>query len=255
MNKKVIVIALLILFVLGGTVSVHGFNEVVAPEVKASGGLEMTLGEIFNRIELTKEEEVDEGITDFSHLEPIAQARAEKEAYEKGKKHGEKKGYSEGYNHGYKEKQEAKRIAEEKRIQAEKEAKARKAAESKRMAQAKQEVKKTTSQPPRRKVSNSNSGGSKSYRGVFHATAYTADPAENGGWSVTALGTPLRRGVCAVDPNVIPLGTRLYVEGYGHCRAEDTGGAIKGNKIDVLIPSKSEMWNWGRRNVKVWVVN
>lgn len=103
-------------------------------------------------------------------------------------------------------------------------------------------------------VSRDNSsprGGKESY---FTVTAYTADPAENGGWNVTASGTPLVRGTCAVDPKVIPLGTKLHVEGYGYCTALDTGGAIKGNKIDVLIPNKAEMRRWGRQTVKVKIL-
>lgn len=93
-------------------------------------------------------------------------------------------------------------------------------------------------------------------RGVLYmnATAYTPDPAENGGYSGTALGTPLRRGVVAVDPSVIPLGTRLYIEGYGYARAEDTGGAIKGNKIDLLFMTRSEAYSFGRRTVKVHIL-
>lgn len=94
-------------------------------------------------------------------------------------------------------------------------------------------------------------GGKESY---FTVTAYTADPAENGGWNITASGTPLVRGTCAVDPKVIPLGTKLHVEGYGYCTALDTGGAIKGNKIDVLIPNKAEMRKWGRQTVKVKIL-
>lgn len=89
---------------------------------------------------------------------------------------------------------------------------------------------------------------------TMESTAYTSDPAENGGWTTTALGTSLRRGVVAVDPKVIPLGTKLYVEGYGYARAEDTGGAIKGNKIDVLMDSKSESRSWGRRSVTVHIL-
>lgn len=102
--------------------------------------------------------------------------------------------------------------------------------------------------------SNSSSsplGGGATYN--MTATAYTSDPAENGGYSVTALGTPLRVGVCAVDPNVIPLGSTIHVEGHGTCVAEDTGGAIKGNRVDVLKGSKSESAQWGVRNVKVTV--
>ena len=70
----------------------------------------------------------------------------------------------------------------------------------------------------------------------------------------TATNTQPRRGVVAVDPNVIPLGTRLYVEGYGYARAEDTGGAIKGNKIDLFMDTKDEIKKFGRRWVTVYVL-
>ncbi len=90
---------------------------------------------------------------------------------------------------------------------------------------------------------------------TMSSTAYTADPRENGGYSVTAMGTPIRQGVVAVDPNVIPLGTRLYIEGYGYARAEDTGGAIKGHRIDLAFGSASASNNWGRRTVRVTILN
>lgn len=99
-------------------------------------------------------------------------------------------------------------------------------------------------------VAVSSQGG---YTLQAEVTAYTSDPAENGGWNVTALGTPLVYGTCAVDPNVIPLGSQIHVEGYGSCLAADTGGAIKGNRIDVLVNSKGEAANWGRRSVQVTV--
>ncbi|MED1927842.1 3D domain-containing protein, partial [Bacillus thuringiensis] len=94
------------------------------------------------------------------------------------------------------------------------------------------------------------------------ATAYTNDPAENGykpGQHVyTKMGDDLTANpnlkVIAVDPSVIPLGSKVYVEGYGIAEARDTGGAIKGNKIDVFIPSKQESSNWGRQTVKIYVL-
>ncbi|NLW23483.1 MAG: DUF348 domain-containing protein [Tissierellia bacterium] len=79
-------------------------------------------------------------------------------------------------------------------------------------------------------------------------------------YGITASGTKARRGVVAVDPRVIPLGTRLYVESldgtkdYGFCVAEDTGGAIKGNKIDLFFPTAAEVRNFGRRKVKVYIL-
>lgn len=96
---------------------------------------------------------------------------------------------------------------------------------------------------------------------TMQATAYTTPATENGGCSRTASGTQLRKGVVAVDPNVIPLGTKLYVVSadgkyvYGVASAEDTGGAIKGNKIDLCYPSYSDCINFGRRDVIVYVLN
>ncbi len=60
----------------------------------------------------------------------------------------------------------------------------------------------------------------------------------------------------AVDPKVIPLGTRVYVDGYGFGIAHDTGSAIKGDIIDVFMPSRSEAYAWGRKkNVKIYILN
>lgn len=83
-------------------------------------------------------------------------------------------------------------------------------------------------------------------REVFQSTAYTG-----GGRTVT--GTHARVGEIAVDPRVIPLGTTVYVEGFGPLRAEDTGGAIKGHIIDIYMSSKSACRRWGRRNVTVYL--
>jgi N-acetylmuramoyl-L-alanine amidase len=89
------------------------------------------------------------------------------------------------------------------------------------------------------------------------ATAYTAYCTGCSG--TTATGVNLKSNpnakVIAVDPNVIPLGTKVHVEGYGYATASDTGGAIKGNKIDIHVPTKEKAYDWGRRNVKVTIVN
>lgn len=89
---------------------------------------------------------------------------------------------------------------------------------------------------------------------TMNATAYC----ETG--SKTATGVwPTRNSngvsTVAVDPNVIPLGTKLYIEGYGYAIAADTGGAIKGNKIDLYMNSNSECINFGRQNVTVHIVS
>ncbi|PIC64428.1 hypothetical protein CSV79_06495 [Sporosarcina sp. P13] len=92
---------------------------------------------------------------------------------------------------------------------------------------------------------------------MVSATAYTAYC--NGCSGITRTGLNLRKNpdlkVIAVDPRVIKLGTKVHVEGYGYAIAGDTGGAIKGKKIDVFIPNKSRAYQWGRKNVKVKVLN
>ncbi|MFS0576974.1 3D domain-containing protein [Sporosarcina sp. 179-K 3D1 HS] len=89
------------------------------------------------------------------------------------------------------------------------------------------------------------------------ATAYTAYC--KGCSGTTAYGIDLRANpnqkVIAVDPRIIPLGTKVWVEGYGEAVAGDTGGAIKGNKIDVFIPSHSSAMEWGVKKVKLRVLN
>jgi 3D (Asp-Asp-Asp) domain-containing protein len=91
---------------------------------------------------------------------------------------------------------------------------------------------------------------------TMHSTAYDPGPASCGRYATgyTAIGMRATRGVVAVDPRVIPLGSRVYVEGYGAAIAGDTGGAIKGNRIDVCFPSRAEALRWGRRTVKVVVL-
>lgn len=71
----------------------------------------------------------------------------------------------------------------------------------------------------------------------------------------TASGVMPYVGGVAVDPRVIPLGTRLYVEGYGLARAVDTGGLIKGNRIDVFLETAEECYAWGKRTVNVYILD
>jgi len=68
------------------------------------------------------------------------------------------------------------------------------------------------------------------------------------------IGLPLGYGIIAVDPNVIPMGTRLYVEGYGEGIAADQGGAIKGNRIDLCFPTHQQALNYGIKTVKVTIL-
>lgn len=74
----------------------------------------------------------------------------------------------------------------------------------------------------------------------------------------TASGIDLKKNpdikLIAVDPKVIPLGTKVWVEGYGIAVAGDTGGSIKGNRIDVYVKTKKIALNWGRKNVEIKVL-
>ena len=89
------------------------------------------------------------------------------------------------------------------------------------------------------------------------ATAYTAEC--NGCSGITRTGINLRSNpnmkVIAVDPSVIPLGSKVWVEGYGHAIAGDTGGAIKGMKIDLHVPTKEAAYKFGRKKVKIKVID
>lgn len=80
---------------------------------------------------------------------------------------------------------------------------------------------------------------------VMEATAYSYTG------SRTFTGTWPKRRTVAVDPRVITLGSRLWIEGYGPGVAEDTGSAIRGNRIDVFMETEAEALNWGRRWVRV----
>ena len=88
------------------------------------------------------------------------------------------------------------------------------------------------------------------------ATAFTANC--KGCSGVTSTGINLKKNpdakIIAVDPDVITLGTKVWVEGYGEAIAADIGGAIKGNKIDVFMSSNKEAVNWGRRTVTVRIL-
>jgi 3D (Asp-Asp-Asp) domain-containing protein len=92
------------------------------------------------------------------------------------------------------------------------------------------------------------------------ATAYAPGAHDNDQWGdKTFLGTTVRPGIIAVDPDIIPLGSRVYVEypdgtGY-YATAEDTGGAIKGNRIDVAVSSVDKAYDFGIKNAKVYVVD
>ena len=138
-------------------------------------------------------------------------------------------------------------------------AKAKEEAKAREIAKAKEEAK--AREALKAKEESKNNAQSAKRELTVVATAYTADPSENGtygGRVLTAMGHDLTTNpnmrIIAVDPKVIPLGSKVWVEGYGEAIAGDTGSAIKGNRIDVLMGSKSKAMNWGRQTVKVKIL-
>ncbi|SME45410.1 cell wall-binding protein EntB [Bacillus cereus] len=138
-------------------------------------------------------------------------------------------------------------------------AKAKEEAKAREIAKAKEEAK--AREALKEKEESKNNAQSAKRELTVVATAYTADPSENGtygGRVLTAMGHDLTANpnmrIIAVDPKVIPLGSKVWVEGYGEAIAGDTGSAIKGNRIDVLMGSKSKAMNWGRQTVKVKIL-
>lgn len=83
------------------------------------------------------------------------------------------------------------------------------------------------------------------------ATAYTYEPGHH---NITFGGLYADTGVVAVDPSVIPLGALLWIEGYGYATAGDTGGLIKGRRVDLFMRTKAEAVQYGIRQVRVIVV-
>ena len=71
----------------------------------------------------------------------------------------------------------------------------------------------------------------------------------------TAVGANTQRGIVAVDPNVVPLGTHMFIEGYGYAVAADTGGAIKGKRIDLFFENRVDATHWGRRPVNAYLLD
>ncbi|GCF72038.1 enterotoxin [Bacillus cereus] len=191
-----------------------------------------------------------------------AEAQAEAKAQEAAKAREAAKAQAAAEAQAAAKAQEAAKAREAAKAQAAAEAreatKAREAAEAQEAAKAQ---KPATQQPVAKETETSAPSSSRELRVV--ATAYTADPLENGykaGDQVkSALGHNLTANpnmkLIAVDPSVIPLGSKVWVEGYGVAIAGDTGGAIKGNKIDVLMPDKGTSSNWGRKTVTVKVLN
>ncbi|MDA2595454.1 cell wall-binding protein EntB [Bacillus cereus group sp. Bc061] len=190
-------------------------------------------------------------------VQEIAKAKEEAKAQEIAKAKEEAKAQEIAKAKEEAKAQEIAKAKEEAKAQeiakAKEEAKAREIAKAKEEAKAREELKV--------KEESKNNAQSAKRELTVVATAYTADPSENGtygGRVLTAMGHDLTANpnmrIIAVDPKVIPLGSKVWVEGYGEAIAGDTGSAIKGNRIDVLMGSKSKAMNWGRQTVKVKIL-
>ena len=97
--------------------------------------------------------------------------------------------------------------------------------------------------------------GLKHYKKKFMAevTAYTIE--DGNGDGVTSIGIVPYEGIVAVDPNYIPYHSKLFIPGYGLAEAADTGGAINENCIDLFMYDRDRAWEWGRRNIEVYLLD
>lgn len=112
-------------------------------------------------------------------------------------------------------------------------------------------IKKGTKEKEKMKSTSKKSSSLKSSLGkkmVVSATAYSGD-------GITSTGTVPKWGTIAVDPSIIPYGTKVYIPQFGkYFIAEDCGGGIKGNKIDIFMNSESQCDNWGKRSIDIYIV-
>ncbi|MCY7947981.1 3D domain-containing protein [Bacillus atrophaeus] len=140
----------------------------------------------------------------------------------------------------------------------------RKLEQKKKEEAAKKSKKRQVSKASKSKTSSRSKGEashqSNSYNGwekmSVEATGYSliSDELGSDGDSLTATGTQARVGIIAVDPRVIPLGSTVYIPAMGReFTAEDTGGMIKGNKIDIYMAHGDQARQWGRRNIEIYI--
>ncbi|WP_264476926.1 cell wall-binding protein EntB [Bacillus cereus] len=243
-------------------------QEIVKPKEEAKVKEEVKVKEEEKAQEIVKPKEEakikeEVKVKEEEKVQEIAKAKEEEKAQEIAKAKEEEKAQEIAKA---KEEEKAREIAkakEEERVReiakAKEEEKAREIAKAKEEEKAR-EIAKAKEEERAKEVSKNNIQSAKRELTVV-ATAYTADPSENGtygGRVLTAMGHDLTANpnmrIIAVDPKVIPLGSKVWVEGYGEAIAGDTGSAIKGNRIDVLMGSKSKAMNWGRQTVKVKIL-
>ena len=153
-------------------------------------------------------------------------------------------------------------VGTKKKVEEKKEKSVNKIKDTKNDSIAKSEVKETA---PAVAVASVNNEKGFAYKKAITMTATAYDPTLNGtipASQKTAYGLVCQYGVVAVDPKVIPLGTKLYIESsdggaswvYGYCIAGDTGGAIKGNKVDLCFSTPEECRRFGRKTATVYIL-
>ncbi|WP_088322078.1 cell wall-binding protein EntB [Bacillus cereus] len=231
-------------------------QEIVKPKEEAKVKEEVKVKEEEKAQEIVKPKEEakikeEVKVKEEEKVQEIAKAKEEEKAQEIAKAKEEEKAREIAKA---KEEEKAREIAKAKEEEKVREiAKAKEEEKAREIAKAKEEE--------RAKEASKNNIQSAKRELTVVATAYTADPSENGtygGRVLTAMGHDLTENpnmrIIAVDPKVIPLGSKVWVEGYGEAIAGDTGSAIKGNRIDVLMGSKSKAMNWGRQTVKVKIL-
>ena len=89
---------------------------------------------------------------------------------------------------------------------------------------------------------------------ICSSTAYTSSAGSMTASGKVVVRNPSGISTVSVDPNIIPFGSSLYIEGYGYAVAADKGSAIKGNEVDVFFNGESDCSNWGRKTVKVTIL-
>ncbi|MGH0723267.1 cell wall-binding protein EntB [Bacillus cereus] len=243
-------------------------QEIVKPKEEAKVKEEVKVKEEEKAQEIVKPKEEakikeEVKVKEEEKVQEIAKAKEEEKAQEIAKAKEEEKAQEIAKA---KEEEKAREIAKAKEEEKAREiAKAKEEEKTREIAKAKEEEKareiaKAKEEERAKEASKNNIQSAKRELTVV-ATAYTADPSENGtygGRVLTAMGHDLTANpnmrIIAVDPKVIPLGSKVWVEGYGEAIAGDTGSAIKGNRIDVLMGSKSKAMNWGRQTVKVKIL-
>ncbi|WP_249211099.1 cell wall-binding protein EntB [Bacillus cereus] len=243
-------------------------QEIVKPKEEAKVKEEVKVKEEEKAQEIVKPKEEakikeEVKVKEEEKVQEIAKAKEEEKAQEIAKAKEEEKARE---IVKAKEEEKAREIAKAKEEEKAREiAKAKEEEKAREIAKAKEEerareIAKAKEEERAKEASKNNIQSAKRELTVV-ATAYTADPSENGtygGRVLTAMGHDLTANpnmrIIAVDPKVIPLGSKVWVEGYGEAIAGDTGSAIKGNRIDVLMGSKSKAMNWGRQTVKVKIL-